>query len=136
MDDNEEIVRVLGVCIMFLGVLSLGGLELGNNYLFGISVCACFLTFSDLMDTEKPKQKKLKIILYFMGIFAIIVMPHLPIDTINDLGAYTNFYSLLGLGAVIAFLPQKIKEGKLKDKRIKELETEIAEMKKSNLKSE
>ncbi|MCY9376470.1 hypothetical protein MOF34_15445 [Bacillus sp. T17B1] len=85
---------------------------------------------------RKTKTKKLKILLYFMGIFAIIVMPHLPIDTINDLGAYTNFYSLVGLGAVIAFLPQKIKEVKLKDKRIRELETEIAEMKKSNLKSE
>ncbi|MCY7791638.1 MULTISPECIES: hypothetical protein [Bacillus] len=128
MDENQEIIEALGFNIACLGFFCLVGIiKPGSNFLFGITVCACFFTFTDFLGKEK---KRTRVILYLLAIFALIVAPQLPFDkTFDNLDQFTNFFTLTALGVMIMFSPQKKKLDRQKDKKIKELEDTIKKMK-------
>ncbi|MED4860121.1 hypothetical protein [Bacillus atrophaeus] len=135
MNYNEQIIRYVGICFFILSLFNLKGIIKPDiNYLFAISVCACFLALADYIGDEKLWEKKTKSVLYFLSVFALIVVPQMAFDKVfKDLDKYTNFFTLLPLCYVFLYFPDKLRKNrqmKQKDERIKELEEEIEKMKK------
>ncbi|MDA1478288.1 hypothetical protein [Bacillus changyiensis] len=130
MNENEKIIMALGFSIIILGILSLFGVRIGDSYSFGITVFAGFFTLAEFADDVDGNKKRLKTTLYLVAMFGLIVAPHLRLDLVyNNLSDYTNYLTLIVLGLVVLAFPQKRKEIKQKDKKIRELEDIIEKMK-------
>jgi hypothetical protein len=116
MKNNDLFVVSLGACLVILAILrATEYIALDGKYVIGMSMAAFHLTGLDFIsNTNFYKKSKFvrncfNIPLYFLTVFHLLVVPHLPFKKITSEGVDTlsEYVLLASLGLVIFNLGMK-----------------------------